>query len=233
MSCSNTGENYYATAERQILDSTQIVTTSNTGYIAELTELQRCDILVRPNHNWCAGTTPVEGGTGFGHCVLVIEGATAQCTDSLLSKAVIFESHSRDVPEPYQLRKIKALVNNIDKKYSNSSFSSIHKGYRYRLRMELTEGQKDSIIAFVKNQDNDVSSWRASKAFNNYDTDTSNFEQYDKHYWYCSLLVWQAFYNVLGVDIDANKNFAVYPNDIINSPYFNDDGRMKQKRVRF
>jgi uncharacterized protein YycO len=52
-------------------------------------------------------------------------------------------------------------------------------------------------------------------------------------YWYCSLLIWQAFYDVLGIDIDANQGVYVYPNDLINSPYFNDEPGRYEKRVRF
>jgi uncharacterized protein YycO len=46
-------------------------------------------------------------------------------------------------------------------------------------------------------------------------------------------LIWQAFYDVLGIDIDANGGVYVHPNDLINSPYFKDEPGRFDKRVRF
>lgn len=198
-------------------------------FLDPLTELQRGDILVKPNHNWIPGTSFVEGGSGFGHCVIVIQGAKGENTESVLKKTTIFESQARDVPEPYQLREIKAYAPGTDFRYATITFSQKQRGYRFRLRMNLTEQQKDSIISFVLQHDNDISSWRAPKWF---PEDGKNNDR-EKHYWYCTLLIWQAFYHVMGIDLDSNQGLIIYPNDIINSSYFDDEKSLKQKRVRF
>lgn len=197
--------------------------------LSELTNLESCDILVKPNHNWLPATSYVEGGSGFGHCVIVIQGATGPTTDSVLRQAVIFESQARNVPDEYQLRKVHAFVPGDDYRYANTTFNNNQKGYRYRLRMKLTQTQKDSIIAFILRQDDHLSSWHAAKYYYTHN-DTGTFK---KQYFYCSLLIWQAFYYVLGIDLDANNGFMVYPSDIVNSPYFDDDSTVKNKRIRF
>lgn len=207
--------------------------SEETQILYQLDELQRCDILIRPNHNWFPGTTDVEGGFGFGHCVIVIEGTKGNNTDSVLMNSTIFESQARNVPGIYQLRSVKAFVPGDDMRFANTSFSPEYKGLRYRLRMSLTESQKDSIISFIFEQDDDLSSWRAVKNFDRCKKNNPNSEPLDKKYWYCSLLIWQAFYHVLGIDLDENSGLTVFPNDIINSHYFNDDNSLKQKRVRF
>jgi len=55
----------------------------------------------------------------------------------------------------------------------------------------------------------------------------------DKKIWYCSLLIWEAFYQVLGIDLDPNGGIMVFPNDLIASPYFDNNVKHPQKRVRF
>jgi uncharacterized protein YycO len=52
-------------------------------------------------------------------------------------------------------------------------------------------------------------------------------------YWYCSHLIWQAFYSVLNIDLDPNGGVIVYPNDLIVSPYFQNDPLNPLRRVRF
>jgi uncharacterized protein YycO len=63
--------------------------------------------------------------------------------------------------------------------------------------------------------------------------DSFNIKVEDKKIWYCSLLIWEAFYTVAGIDLDSNGGLMVYPNDLIASPYFDNDPNNKQKRVRF
>jgi uncharacterized protein YycO len=46
--------------------------------------------------------------------------------------------------------------------------------------------------------------------------------------WHCASFVWFAFYDLVGVDLDANGGECIFPNDIINSSTFNQpDGRMR------
>jgi len=202
----------------------------STPCLAELTELKRGDILVRPNHNWFPGTSFVEGGITAGHAVIVLNDVKGITTDEVLKKAMVFESNSKDVPDELQLRKVQAYLPGPDPKYNNISFGPQHKGFRYRLRLPMRNAQRDSILGFILQQDNGVSCWRAVKFYNR--KNTGNRAD-PKHYWYCSLLIWQAFYNILGIDLDANQGLTVYPNDLINSLYFNNDKTHKENRVRF
>lgn len=179
-------------------------------------ELKRGDILVRPNSNWLAGTEFVQNGNNFGHAVIVLKGARGNNWEEVLSQSEIFESNSRDVPEEFQLRKVAAYVPGNDLRYSNDSFGSKHAGRRYRLRPPLSEAQIDSVVSYIELQDDGVSSWRAQK-------NTSN-AVLDKHYWYCSLLIYQAFKDVLNIDLDANGGLIVFPNDLIAHPLFDGAG---------
>ncbi|MFW5793335.1 MAG: hypothetical protein ACOCWC_03555, partial [Bacteroidota bacterium] len=54
----------------------------------------------------------------------------------------------------------------------------------------------------------------------------------DNDHWYCSLLIWQAVLYVSGIDLDSNGGYFVYPNDLIASPYFNNENGFKG-RTRF
>lgn len=52
--------------------------------------------------------------------------------------------------------------------------------------------------------------------------DQTNFEgvyKYDTGKWYCSKLVWAAYYSVFGIDLDADEGYIVYPRDILNSAH--------------
>ncbi len=196
--------------------------------VQHISELMPCDILVKPNLNLVPGTTFVGGGYLLGHTAIVIKGAADTNEAALLSRVITFESNARDVPGEYQLRQVAAYVPGNDSRFSNDSFSPDRLGNLYRLRMDLTDAQRDAIIAFVLKHDNDLSHYRACKRFNPDHDSPGNQE-----YWYCSLLIWQAFYDVLGIDLDANQGYYVYPNDLINSPYFNDEPGKYEKRVRF
>jgi len=201
--------------------------------LVNLTELEPCDILVKPNFNWFAGSAMVDGGMGFGHVVLVLEGRKDTCTINLLKKIRIFESQARDVPGDYELRSAQGYQEGTDFRFANITFGVQNEGYRYRLRFNLTPAQRDSIIQFVLAQDQDVSSWRSLKRLRNTIVGEQDQEITDKKIWYCSLLIWEAFYQVVGADLDANGGIMVFPNDLIASPYFDNDSKNKQKRVRF
>jgi hypothetical protein len=203
--------------------------------VQRLTELQPCDILVKPNLNFIPGTSPVPGGSLFGHTVIVIRGSKDTNEVALLSKAIIFESQADDVPPEYQLRQIAAYIPGTDSRYANTSFGPDRFGNLYRLRMELTDAQRQAIISYIMDKDDDLSSYRAMKRYKRMHETSNDSLSYERkpEYWYCSLLIWQAFYDVLGIDIDANKGVYVYPNDLINSPYFNDEPGKHEKKVRF
>lgn len=182
-------------------------------------EFKRGDILVRPNSNWLPGTSYVPDGSGFGHAVIVLKGSSGYDPEKVLAETEIMESHSRDVPPEFQIRTIKGFKEDADINYANISFGNQYKGIRYRLRAELPEEQIEKVIEYIINQDPDKSSWRAKK-------NTSNVPE-QKHYWYCSLLIYQAFKDVLDIDLDTNDGFTVFPNDLIVNPMFDHEtGRM-------
>jgi len=193
--------------------------------LTNLTELQSCDILVKPNYNWLYGTSFVEGGNGFGHAMLIVKGAEGDSALDVLQKVTVFESIARRLPDKYQLRESRGFCDSDNPQLANTTFGEQNSGFRYRLRLPLTRQQKDSVIHFILNQDEGISSWRSQKEFT---------KGGDKKIWYCSLLVWEAFYQVLGIDLDSNGGLMVYPNDLICSPYFdNHPGEKEERRVRF
>lgn len=191
-----------------------------------ISELQKGDILVRANSNIFPATAYVEKGWSAGHAVIVLIGTENDNTDSLLANTLIFESHSRPLSREYQLREVRALDLSKNPYINNDSFSSKYKGSRYRLRLNLNENQIDSIIDFIVNQKGSYSSWNAMKRFpDNADVlkmvaDGNRINWADNSHWYCSLLIWQAVFFVTGIDLDVNKGYFVYPNDLIMSPYF-------------
>lgn len=198
-------------------------------------DLRRGDIIVKPNLNFLPGTSFMNNGIGFGHAALVVSGYSHENMDSLLAGATIIESIAKDVPVEFQVREIRGLIKNKSKAYNNTNFAGRYKGNRYRLRLSLTETQIDSIIAFAKAQKMDYSAWNASKSFRNDSLFSSTSQRKnwaDNKTWYCSLLVWQSVYYVTNIDLDPNQGYMVYPNDLINSNFF-DNTHENQGRVKF
>lgn len=214
-------------------DSVEIIRPLNDTLI-KLTELLPGDILVKPNTNLLPGSAWVTGGKGFGHALLVIEGGQDSSTMNLLRKVRIFESHARVVPESYELREAQGFQEGTDFRFANITFGNQNAGFRYRLRIQMTDAQRDSVIQFALRQDPDVSCWRSQKKLKVADDEGKHgMSVQDKNTWYCSLLIWEAFYQVMGIDLDANGGIMVYPNDLIASPYFNNNKQNETKRVRF
>jgi hypothetical protein len=180
-------------------------------------EIKRGDILVKANHNLLIGSSFVEGGSTFGHAAIVLEGGNDTNVINLLKRTTIFESHAQDVPNKHQIRKIKAYQESDSRDSICLSFSDKYLGGRFLLRANLSEDQIEKIIQFITDQDQGTSSWRATKNYNKINNNSP------RNY-YCTLIIWQAFHNVFGEDIDVNKGLIVYPNDIINSPLFSEKG---------
>lgn len=201
--------------------------------VQEVREFRRGDILVKANHNWLPGSAQVWGGKGFGHAALVLEDTRDTSLARLLAKTLLFESHSRDVPDAFQLRQVAAYLPGDDFRYANITFGPHNQGYCFRLRPHLTPEETDRLIAFVTSLDDGRSSWRAQKRFASPSAQPLQVKGEDPGHWYCSLVIWQAFYTLFGIDLDPNEGVMVYPNDLIASPYFDNSGENKQKRVRF
>lgn len=188
-----------------------------------VTELRRGDILVKPNLNIFPGTSFLGGGTSFGHAALVVRGYSHPDPDSLLAHAITVESIAKDVPQEYQVREIAALTHHKFDAFNNTNFDKTNTGRRYRLRLNLTEQQIDSIVEFALRQKGDFSSWNAMKSLPDAHGKNTN-DWADNNCWYCSLLVWQSVLKVTGLNLDPNGGYTVFPNDLINSPLFNNDG---------
>lgn len=204
-----------------------------------ITELKRGDFIVKPNLNILPGSSHIPEGYLFGHAALVIKGAIHNNSDSLLAHVQIIESIARDVPRAFQVREIAGYTVKADPALNNTNFGPAFKNRRYRLRLNLTESQIDSIIRFALKQKNDFSNWNASKSYAvnqaaNRQVQLGERENWaDNSHWYCSLLIWQSVLYVTGIDLDPNGGFQVYPNDLINSHYFDNTPDGQQHRVKF
>lgn len=187
-----------------------------------ITELRPGDILVRSNLNLLPGSSVVEGGLGFGHAAMVSLGGSHRHPDSLLKRVMVLESHAGDVPGNLQVREIQGLVSHVNPSRNNTAFAGEYRGRRYRLRLDLLPEEVDQILQYVRAQMGTSSSWMASKP--------ADGEAVT--HWYCSLLVWKAVLEATGIDLDANQGYYVYPNDLINSPYFDNRPGVKG-RTRF
>lgn len=213
-------------------------TSSQSFYIEGIRDLRKGDILVKPNTNFLPGSSVIPDGHSFGHAVMVTSGYEHNNIDSLLTGIKVIESTSLNVPPEFQIREIEGYAENNSLIKNNTSFGSAFKGRRYRLRYEFTESQIDSMIEFMRNQKGDYSTWGAMKKFNIKPgphviySDSISQNWADNTHWYCSLLIWQAVLYVTGIDLDPNGGYYIYPNDLIKSPYFdNDDHHMR--RVKF
>jgi hypothetical protein len=198
--------------------------------IGKIVDFRPGDILVKANHNWLPGTAQVYGGKGFGHAALVIEGARDSDILKLLKKTIVFESHARDVPKEFQMREAPAYLPGDDFRNANITFGPQNLGYCYRLRPNLSEIQIRELIDFVMTQDNGTSCWRAQKRFSE---NTAKKTPTEGSSWYCSLLIWQAYKSLFGIDLDPNGGVMVYPNDLIAGKYFDNTENQPHKRVRF
>lgn len=217
--------------------------TSNTNSISAaqkwceegITDLKPGDILVKPNLNLLPGSSNKANGWTFGHAALVVKGYAHENIDTLLANATIIESMARDVPQAYQVREIAAYVENEKLPFSCTSFGPEIEGNRFRLRLNLSPSQIDSIIAFAREQKNDESCWNAMKSFPDDVAHEGDQRKNwaDNSHWYCSLLVWQSFYYVTGIDLDVNGGYLVYPNDLIASEYFDIGNDNFPSRARF
>ena len=188
------------------------------------------DIIVKPNNNWLPGTSAVESDLnyGFGHTVLVINSKNkSENRVETMMNTTIMEATSRIIPRPFQVRTTKLLLRSKDSCQVNDSFDEAFRGNRYRLRLKLTATQKKELFTFVQKQNEDYFSWRSLKNIH------SNKQLHDNRSWYCSLLVWYSFYQTIGIDLDVNQGWYVYPNDLINSPYFANTPTDSSRIIRF
>lgn len=183
-------------------------------------DLQKGDILIRPNWEW-PGSVPIQGGRKYGHVGIVTQAATGKDVEDALKKAKVVEALFFDQ------KTRKFLFNKEDQireEIAWISFGKKFEGIRYRLRLDIEDSTKDSICQFAIQQLDckyNIFSLKNSKK-------EYNHQKNERKTWHCATLTWQAYYSTCGVDIDANKGILVYPSDIIASPAFDrDNGRVR------
>jgi hypothetical protein len=184
------------------------------------------DLLVRPNWTWLPGTCSVENGRKYGHVAIVTQGASGKTIDEALEKANVIEALFFDqATREFQFNK----KDQIREGKASVSFGKRFKGIRYRLRMNLSEVQKDKMITFLRNQlDGGYNIFSVKRSFDSDDDKEMMVQDFKNESWHCATLVWDAYYLTTGVDIDANGGYLVYPSDLIASKYFDlPDGRIR------
>lgn len=193
----------------------------------ELFELKRGDLLVRPNSDWHPGSCAAPNGRKYGHVAFVTQGASGHRPEEALMKAKVIEALFFDqATREFQFKK----EHQIREAPASVSFGSKFTGIRYRLRMNLTESQTDSMIFFLRNQlEGGYNIFSLKKNMQLVTEKKYAIENLKNKNWHCATLVWEAFYLVTGNDIDANGGLLIYPADIIASSFFNLPGG----RVRF
>jgi hypothetical protein len=185
------------------------------------------DLLVRPNWAWLPGACSVENGRKYGHVAIVTQGASGKTIDEALGKATVIEALFFDqATRKFQIHK----KDQIREGKASVSFGKRFKGIRYRLRMNLNEVQKGKMITFLRNQlDGGYNIFSLKRSPDSEDEKAMMLQNLKNESWHCATLVWDAYYLITGVDIDANEGYLVYPSDLIASKYFDLPGG----RVRF
>ncbi|MBT8230042.1 MAG: hypothetical protein KJO50_07260 [Bacteroidia bacterium] len=196
----------------------------DTLSISEITSFRKGDILIQTNLNWMNGSSMSQGGVSFGHAAIVLENHENKDINQLLQTTPIFESVARRLPPEYQNRIVYAQNLSSNPLKRSQAFSE--EGSRFRLRPDLSEKQMSDLIEYILRQENGTHSWRTGKIY-----ERDSLRVLNKTY--CSLLIWHAYMDVLGLDIDANHGFVVYPNDILNHQMFDGELDGTSKRIRF
>jgi hypothetical protein len=218
------------------------------------------DILIRPNvvlwGIFGSATVPPDAvGSGWGHAAGISRSSKPGADiNGSLEEAQVIEAWGPELPREHQIRETKACVPGkfeiSRKKFpvpNDYYWCKKRKGSRFRLRMHLTPEQCEAIVAFWRQQLSEQDGYSAfvQKHFRCSPKTqisgcnraripscaTEDWANSDR--WYCSLLIWQAYHFVLGVDIDANGGAYVFPNDIIRSSCFDNTTTDQERRVRF
>jgi hypothetical protein len=186
--------------------------------------LRKGDILVRPNWSWLPGSFPLEGGRKFGHAAVVTEDMSGRTIGEVLEKTPVIEALFYDqvtgrfvFRKEGQIRQGKAWM----------SFGNKFKGLRYRLRTNLSDVEKDSLIRFLETQLGEGYNFFSSKRDDS--GEKQNIVQTPENAgWHCATLIWEAYYRAAGIDLDSNKGWLIYPSDMIASQNFDlPDGRIR------
>lgn len=213
---------YHGANQKHFLDTSQVPVVS----AEQSFELNRGDILVRPNWGWLPGSAAVAGGRKFGHVALVVVGAKGESPEDALRKSVIIEALIYDQAKSgFELNREKQ----IREADAFTSFGNKFAGIRYRLRPKLEEAQIDTIIAFLRKQLDGGYGLFTNKLFAESQFDKQQQLSHVKNSdWHCATLVWEAVYLAAGLDLDGNGGKLVYPSDIIVCRLFDcTDGRVR------
>ncbi len=185
------------------------------------------DILVRPNLNWLPGSSKVDSGRNFGHAAIVVEGAEGATADEVLKMATVVEAYLFDQATrkfvfgaKNQVRKVPGII----------PFGNRFKGIRYRLRMSLTEDQIKAIVKFATYQIGigNYTFFSLKSPLLEFIKNRKKNQNLIFKDWHCASIVWFAYYDLAGIDLDSNGGECIFPNDLINAKIFDQpDGRIK------
>lgn len=218
------------------------------------------DILIRPNIVlWnlfgSASVPPDAVGSGWGHAAGISRSsAPGADINKSLEEAQVIEAWGPELPREHQMRETKACVPgkfNLSLKTfpipNDYYWCKKRKGSRFRLRANISAEQRKAIVDFWRQQMNEQDRYsvfakkhfpcsattQSSGCHRNRIPKCATETWANSDCWYCSLLVWQAYYYVAGIDIDSNGGAYVFPNDIIRSPVFDNTTTDSERRVRF
>jgi hypothetical protein len=180
--------------------------------------LRKGDILVRPNWEWLPGSCQVINGRRYGHVAMVTEDATGKTIDEALAKASVIEALFFDQnTRKFQLHK----KDQIRERNARISFGPRFKGIRYRLRLDLTDEQREKMVGFLRSQlDGGYNIFSGKIKYSTESEKNMGLAALKNHNWHCATLIWEACYLVTGTDIDGNGGLFIYPSDIIISKCF-------------
>jgi hypothetical protein len=193
----------------------------------EMISFRTGDLLVRPNLNWMPGSSNVPFGRNFGHVVIVMNNASGKNIEEVLRNTIVAEAVVFD-------QKTKRFnfnpMNQVRISTADISFGKQFKGIRYRLRMDITEEQQKLLTDFLYKQvGRKYYNILAMKCGTKTITETNKLSKFSEpESWNCATLAWFAFKQLRGIDIDSNKGYLVYPNDILRCACFNStEGRLR------
>lgn len=122
----------------------------------------------------------------------------------------------RSSPSHYrQIRLVEAISPKVVEASMGNWWMTRSSVQRLTLNRSILPSQRQDLVHFLRSK---VGEPYYSKL--EFVADQTNFEgvyKYDTGKWYCSKLVWAAYYSVFGIDLDSDGGYIVYPRDILNS----------------
>lgn len=123
----------------------------------------------------------------------------------------------RSSPARYkQVRLVEAISPRVVESPMGNWWTSRSSVQRLTLNRSILPSRRQELVRFLRSK---IGEPYYSKV--EFIADQTNFEgvyKYDTGKWYCSKLIWAAYYSVFGIDLDSDGGYIVYPRDILRSP---------------